>query len=37
MRDTGTLYVLIGRVVSEEIKIPDEALSLIKEFGYLSR
>ena len=33
MRDTGTLYVLIGKKVSEEVKIPEAAVSLIKEFG----
>ena len=33
MRDTGTLYVLIGKEVIGEVKIPEEAVSLIKEFG----
>ena len=33
MRDTGSLYVLIGKEISEEVKIPEAAVSLIKEFG----
>ena len=31
VRDTSTLYVLIGNEVSEEVKIPEEVVSLIKE------
>ena len=36
MKDTGTFYVLIRKEVNEEVKIPEEAVSLInliKEFG----
>ena len=33
MSDTGTLYVLIGKEVSEEVQIPEAAVSLVKEFG----
>ena len=33
VRDTSTLYVLIGKEVSEVAKVPEEAVSLIKEFG----
>ena len=33
MRDTGTFYVLIGKKVSEEVQIPEVAVSLVKEFG----
>ena len=33
MIDTSTLYVLIGKEVSEEVKIPEAAVLLIKEFG----
>ena len=33
MRDTGTLYVLISKEISEEVKFPEAAVSLIKEFG----
>ena len=33
MRDTSTLYVLIGKEVSEEVQIPEVAVLLIKEFG----
>ena len=32
MRDTSTLYVLIGKEVSEAVKILEKAVSLIKEF-----
>ena len=32
MRDTGTLYVLIGKEVSEEVEIPEAVVSLIEEF-----
>ena len=32
MRDTGTLYVLIGKEVSEEVQIPKAVVSLIEEF-----
>ena len=32
MIDMGTLYVLIGKQVSEEVKVPKEVVSLIKEF-----
>ena len=33
MKGTWTLYVLIGNDYSEEVKIPEETVSLIKEFG----
>ena len=33
MKDTGMFYVLIGKEVSKEVKILEEAISLIKEFG----
>ena len=33
MKDTGTLYILIGNEVSKEVKSPEEAVSLIQEFG----
>ena len=33
VRDMGILYVLISKEVSEEAKAPEEAVSLIKEFG----
>ena len=33
MRDKGTLYVLIDKEVSEEVKFLEAAVSLIKEFG----
>ena len=33
IRDTGTLYVLIDKELSEEVKITEAAVSLIKEFG----
>ena len=33
IKDTGTLYVLIGKEVSEKVKIPEVTVSLIKEFG----
>ena len=33
MRDTGTFYVLNGKKVSEEVEVPEAAVSLIKEFG----
>ena len=33
MRDTGTLYILIGKEVSEEVQAPEAAILLIKEFG----
>ena len=33
MRDTSTLYFLIGKEVSEEVQIPKAEVSLVKEFG----
>ena len=33
MRDTGTIYVLLGKDAGEEIKIPKAAVSFIEEFG----
>ena len=33
MRDTGTLYVLIGEEISEGVEVLEAAVSLIKEFG----
>ena len=33
MRDMGTLYVLIGKEISEGVGVPKTTVSLVKEFG----
>ena len=33
IRDTSTLYVLVGKEISGEVEIPEAAVSLIKEFS----
>ena len=35
MRDTGTLYALIRKEVSEEVQIPEAPVLSVKEFGYV--
>ena len=33
MRDTGTLYVFIGKEICEGVEVLEAVVSLIKEFG----
>ena len=33
MRDTGLMYVLVGKEVSKGVEIPEAAVSLVKEFS----
>ena len=33
MKDTGTFYILISKEISDEVKVPEAAVPLIKEFG----
>ena len=33
MRDTGLMYVLVGKEASKGVEIPETVISLVKEFS----